>query len=386
MEQVLPPATSPTSNWTQIDVVAISDIHLGNAANPAEFVIAGLEKKLTYKYLNGVKILFINGDVFDRGLPATHVCIASAASWIRRLLSRCARLGIIVMVLEGTPSHDRKQSKLFVAINNGADEEDRCDLRYIEEVSIEYIEKYDLHILCIPDEKNTDDGITYLQVLDMMKARALEKVDFAIMHGFFDFQIPAGRHSRFHNSNAYRELVKYLIFIGHDHTFQQRDRIIVQGSPDRQRHGMEEDKGFVRARVNRDGSYQATFEVNEHAMVFKTIELDDDVDVATAQVHDVCDRHHRRSYIRLAAHKGHPVLAAIDSFKAKYPFINFSKKVLDEEEDDVETVVENQEDSDYVPFTIDSSNIKTIIRERLSNPLMSANEEAYFNELMASVM
>lgn len=372
-------------SWTQINVASISDIHLGCAANPAEFVIKGLEQKLTYKYLKGLQLLFIVGDVFDRGLPVNHRDVPFIISWMRRLLARCASLGIVVVVIEGTPSHDRLQSQLFVAINDSAEPEHKCELYYIKEVDILYIEKYDIHLLCVPDEKNTSDEVTFKQVQSMMQARALEKVDFALMHGFFDFQVPFGRHSRFHDSQAYRALVRYLIFIGHDHNFQQRDGIFVQGSPDRQRHGMEEPKGFIRARVNRDGSYKATFEVNEHAMVFKTIEISDDVDLATNQIYDLCDSIPRESHIRIAARKSHPVLAAIDSFQSKYPLIRFSKKTLDEDEEDVKSVVEDNDDTAYVPFTIDSSNIKTIVGDRLSISLQSEEEKSYFDSLMASV-
>ncbi len=366
LEQVLPHPTSATTNWTRIDALFISDIHLGCAANPAEFVIKGLDQKLNFQYLKGLNILFINGDVFDRGLPLKHRDVPYITSWIRRLLARCAELGITVIVLEGTPSHDNLQSHLFVAINDAAEADEKCDLRYVKEVSIEYIEKYDINVLCIPDEKNTSDEITLRQVKDMMAARALEKVDFAVIHGFFDFQVPVGRHSRFHDSKAYLELVRYLISIGHDHEFQQRGRIIVQGSPDRQRHGMESPKGFVRAKVNRDGTYQATFEVNEHAMVFKTVEVSDDVDEAIAQVYRACDSHPHRSHLRIAAKKGHPILSAIDEFQLKYPFIHFTKKVLDDETDAEEKMVEISEDTDYVPFTIDSSNVKGIVSERLA--------------------
>ena len=331
-----------------------------------------------------MNILFIVGDVFDRGLPVNHRDVPYIVSWMRRLLARCARRGIVVIVLEGTPSHDRLQSQLFVAINDSAEEADRCDLRYIKEVSIEYIEKYDINLLCIPDEKNTSDEVTYHQVKEIMKSRALEKVDFAIMHGFFEFQVPVGRHSRFHNSEAYLDLVKYLIFIGHDHAFQQHGRIFVQGSPDRQRHGMEEDKGFVRAKVNRDGSYRATFEVNEYAKIFKTVTIDEDVDLANRQVRDVCNAVAPNSHIRVAARKSHPVLHSLDSFEALFPLIKFSKKVLDEDEQDTESIIAEIESEAYTPFTIDSSNIKSLVEERLPTTL-SAEEKIYFDSLMAGL-
>ncbi|BAQ02745.2 hypothetical protein [Ralstonia phage RSL2] len=359
---------------------------MGCPSNPAEFMVKGLDAMLTYDFLKGINILFIVGDVFDRGLPVNHRDVPFIVSWIRRLLARCARTGTMVIVLEGTPSHDRLQSHLFVAINDAAEPEDKCELRYVKEVSIEYIEKYDIHLLCIPDEKNTSDEVTYRQVMDMMEARALEKVDFGIMHGFFEFQVPVGRHSRFHSSEAYLDIVRYLIFIGHDHEFRREGRIIVQGSPDRQRHGMETPKGFVHATVNRDGSYTATFQVNEHAMDFKTVEVDEDLDAAHLQVLHTCDSLRPHNHVRIAARRGHPVLAAIDTYQSLYPFLHFSKKVLDEEEVDTTTVLETTDEADYVPFTIDSSNIKTIIVERLGITLNNDAEREYFDELMTSVM
>lgn len=341
---------------------------------------------LTFDFLKGINILFIVGDVFDRGLPVNHRDVPFIVSWIRRLLARCARTDTTVVVLEGTPSHDRLQSHLFVAINDAAEPEDRCELRYVKEVSIEYIEKYDIHLLCIPDEKNTSDEVTYKQVCEMMEARALEKVDFGLVHGFFEFQVPVGRHSRFHDSESYLKLVRYLTFVGHDHEFRREGRIIIQGSPDRQRHGMETPKGFVHAVVNRDGNFTATFQVNEHAMDFKTLTIDEDVDRANAQVMDTCDSLRPHNHLRIAARRGHPVLAALESYQSKYPFIHFSKKVLDEDEVDTTTVLETTDESDYVPFTIDSSNIKTIIMERLGITLSNDSERDYFDELMASVM
>lgn len=334
--------------------------------------------------MKGLNLLFIVGDVFDRIMPVNHRDVPYIVSWIRRLLARCAALDITVIVLEGTPSHDRLQSHLFTAINDSAEPQDKCDLTYVKEVDIIHIPKYDIDVLCIPDEKNTSDEVTYEQVLTMMKARAIEKVDFALMHGFFEFQVPAGRHSRFHISDRYLDLVRYLIHIGHDHEFQQRGRIIVQGSPDRQRHGMETDKGFVRSRVHRDGTYRSTFEVNEYAMVFKTIEVPEDVDTASSLIHDVCDALPMHSHVRLAGRKGNSAISAIDHFQSRYPFIRFTKKYHDEEEVEGD-IIDVNETEEYVPFTIDSSNIKEVIFERLNIELITDEERMYFDNLIESV-
>jgi len=365
-------------NWTQIEVLSISDIHLGNINNPSENVINGLEKKLTIEYLSGLDLLFIVGDVFDKGLSLNHQDVFHIVPWIKRLLSRCANLNITVMVLEGTPSHDRLQSQLFVAINDASDL--KCDLRYIKEVSIEYIEKYDINILCIPDEKNTNDDITYHQLLDIMKSRAIDKCDFGLVHGFFDFQIPEDYRVRFHDSDKYLNIVKYLIFVGHDHEFSKKDRIIVQGSPDRQRFGMESNKGFVRATVYRDGTYEAKFVVNEYAMRFDTIEINDDVSIALKQIKNKCKELNRRSHLRLVGHKNHPLLENLHEIQKQYPFIRIQKKYIESENNNI---LLSEEEKSYIPFVIDKSNIKDIIKDRLT--IEMTNEEMdYFNSLIDS--
>jgi hypothetical protein len=121
-------------------------------------------------------------------------------------------------------------------------------------------------------------------------------------------------------------------------------------------------------------------------MDFKTLEVAEDLDVANKQILDTCDSLRPHSHLRLAARRGHPVLAALETYQSMYPFIIFSKKVLDDDEVDTTTVLETTDEADYVPFTIDSSNIKSIILERLGVTLNNEAEQAYFDELMESVM
>lgn len=382
-----PNKASPTLRreaWNSINVVTISDIHLGCPDNPAREMIPGLETLLRVDVLTGVDVLFIAGDAFDKGLALEHDDVPHIVSFIGRLLSRCKNLGVRVRVVKGTPSHDRNQSRVFEAINNGRPVQEQCDLKYFEEVEIDYMEDLDIHVLYVPDEKNTSDDVTLKQVKDMMKARALEKVDFAIMHGFFEFQVPYGG-TRFHNSEEYLELVRYLIFIGHDHTAQQRGRIIVQGSPDRQRHGMEDDKGMVKACVNRDGTFTAKFIVNEQAKIFKTLEIPDDLEEADKMVCDVCDKLPNESHLKLAGYRGNPALASTDVYSRRYPFIHFSPvKYLDEEKEKEANIIDPDDDDEYTPFTIDKSNIAEIITSRVVG-LETPEEFQYLKELIDSV-
>ena len=343
-------------------------------------VIAGLEKKLTPEFLKGADLLLIAGDVFDRALSFYHDDIQYIVSWVTRLIARCKALGIIVVVLEGTPSHDRMQSRIFEAVAKSL----HAELYYVTEVDILYLEKYDLRILCVPDEKNADDETTLNQVKAMMAAQAIEKVDFGLMHGFFDFQVPAWLKMRYHESKSYLDLVRYLIFIGHDHTYQKHDRIIVQGSPDRQRQGMEEDKGFVDTVVQRDGTYQSTFVVNEHAMVFKTLEISEDHAIAEKEIEAMCQTLPDHSHLRLAGFKANAHLQSLNVWAKRYPTLVFDEpKFLDPEELE-QTTDDIGVDDDYIPFTISPSNIEEVITSRITG-ISTEEERTYLGELIASV-
>ena len=56
---------------------------------------------------------------------------------------------IILRILEGTPSHDWKQSKLFIHLNDLT--KAGTDVKYIDSLSIEYIDKFGINVL-YPDE------------------------------------------------------------------------------------------------------------------------------------------------------------------------------------------------------------------------------------------
>lgn len=374
-----------TAEWTSLNIVSISDIHLGCPANPARMMTAALDKMLTKELLEKTDILFIAGDVFDKGLAFNHDDIPYIVRWIGKLLRRCANANVVVRVLEGTPSHDRMQSRIFEALNASEEYTNQCKLKYFSEIDIEYMEEFGIHVLYIPDEKNTSDDITLEQVRAMMTARAIDKVDFAVMHGFFEFQVPAGQHRRFHDSNAYLDLVRYTIHIGHDHTHQQQGRIFVQGSPDRQRHGMEDPKGMVQVIVNRDGNFKAKFIVNKEAMVFKTIEVSDDIEAADALICSVADSLVDESHLRLAGYRGNAAIAALDIYNKRYPFIKFTHKYLDDDEKKTNTdISDDDEEVDNTPFTIDSANIEEIITSRVGE-LNNEREQAYLKELISSV-
>lgn len=255
----------------KLRILNIGDLHLAHASTPTEFIVRNLDRELSDEVLESVDLLTVAGDVFDRLVGYNEPDIAIAEAWITRLLYRCAAFNVVIRVVEGTPYHDRGQSDFFIRQKEMSDIP--VDVKYFNTLDIEYIASLGIHMLYVPDKYNDDTSETLTEVKLLLKDRNLEKVDFALMHGAFEYQLPYIVEEPTHDSKAYLELVRYLIFIGHVHISVEMDRITPSGSFDRLAHGEEGEKGFHIADVDlATGNYKRMFYPNKQAMVYKTIE------------------------------------------------------------------------------------------------------------------
>jgi len=364
------PETAPTSIHYHknggLYYAVISDIHLGHNKNPARRIVANLFKALPDNAETAsLDIIFLAGDVFDDVLLFNDEDIFDIKSWVRELLYLCKKYNIELVVLEGTPGHDRKQSQYFVMENDinqiGA------KLRYVTELAIEYFEHLDIHVLFVPDELAGGPEATLRSVKDLMRAKGLEKVDHAIMHGLFKFQLPNHVDNvATHDAEEYLQLVKHNIFIGHDHTYKQFDRIYVQGSFDRLGQGYETPKGHMRAKHQPDGSWEIRFIENEGAMRFVTMNamgktLEETLALAKATVVGLPDD----SHIRVRADSNHPIFTNMDSLLRIDPFVKWTKDPQRDKDKALAPLVETH--TKYVPITITVGNIAGLILEKIAN-------------------
>lgn len=311
---------------SKINILELSDVHLGHRTTETLHIVNNLKSLLRDKeQMAGVDLIIIAGDLFDRLLNLTSGDVYIIHNFFYYLLTLCVKHDILLRVLEGTPSHDNKQNRLLVEINEESGL--GCDLVYFDSLDIEYIERFDIHVLYIPDEWHPDCNHTLLEAREAIIKRGLSQVDFAVMHGQFDYQVPPPLLNRIphHNSAAYLELVKYLIFIGHVHQHSQYKRIIAAGSTDRLRHGEEESKGLIYAEVYATGDFTAKFIVNHNAKIYKTIdltnmELSKALKVVEKEVNEVPEN----SYIRIRTSREDSVLNSVKELKSEYPQINWS--------------------------------------------------------------
>jgi hypothetical protein len=284
-------------------VASVSDIHLGHPRTSTQHIVNNL---ITYlcndRVFSVIDLLVIAGDVYDDIVDMQSQASHHIKRWIDHVCALSAKHGVIVRVLEGTPSHDRGQSQHFTSAvesfkqHTGID----VDLKYIPELSIEYIDKLQAHVLYVPDEWRQETSETLSLVDAGLAQHGISQVDIAVMHGMFTHHAPSVlRPGLIHDSEAYLKRVRSLIFVGHDHHHSHDRRIYVQGSFDRLVHGEQEPKGYLLAHI--DGTnWTVTFCENKDALRYDTLELNSaDVQVCMAKVAKALSKIPEGSHIRL---------------------------------------------------------------------------------------
>ena len=313
---------------SRLKVGVMSDVHLGHDKTKTEFIVENLLNAFPDNETTGeLDLIWIAGDLFDRLLSFPTDSVTAISSWAYRFLTMCAKRDIVVRVLEGTPSHDWKQPKFMVEVNENAGI--GADLKYLPELCIEHIERFGINVLYVPDEWRAKNIDTWVEVQDLLKEHNLEKVDFSIMHGCFTYQIPPNIVDMFetHDAENYLGITRYLIFIGHIHQHSQYKRIMAAGSFDRLRHGEEEDKGHIRATIEPDGNYTATFVVNSNAKRYITLDYTkQSLDDVYRQLDALVSELPEDSHIRLQADTDDAVFRAGSDIKNRYKNINLSFK------------------------------------------------------------
>lgn len=360
----------------ELRIISVSDIHLLHRNNKTKYIIDNLDKYLSNdEMLSKTDILFIAGDLFDGPVAFNNEDIGLVNIWIAKLLHKCRRYNVCVRVLEGTPSHDMGQSKVFTNINqiifNG---EDKVDLQYVKSLSIEYMERFGIHVLYVPDEWNHDNFDTYVEVKELLKNKGIDKVDYAVMHGQFEYQLAdvVKKHVK-HDSSLYLEIVKSLIFIGHVHKYSNMDRIYSHGSFDRLAHNEEEAKGFIYAVVSKDGTYRCEFIENKGARVYKTIKCtSEDIEVNLLRISKVVAKVPDESFIRIMADKSNPIMNSEEVLKARWPNMNWSFTKAKEKEEK-SAAASYQEEEKYTPIIINKESIRNLLIPRI-NPLIGSED------------
>jgi len=343
--------------------LSLGDVHLGHRSTPASLIIRNLDLTITDELLKEVDMLIITGDLFDRQLNNGDEVVHQINRWMTMLMLRCEAYNVMIRIVEGTPSHDREQSRFFPEQRINANI--NVDLHYTKNLSIEYIEKLDAYFLYVPDKHNPSTDVTLAEVKKQMDELGIEKVDFAIMHGAFSYQLPAIVPEPTHNEEEYLKLVRHQILIGHVHLMTIRDRILAAGSFDRICHNDEGAKGMFKVTVKQDGTWENVFIENRGAKKYVTLECHGmDTKQLNFAIKEFIKGLVRGSAIRLRCNPNDVANGDIDVYKKEYPQYDWTVTV-DKVESKKNTVAETFQ-------AFDMSQFKAITRDSIRELLVPA--------------
>lgn len=347
--------------------VTISDVHLFHHRTPTKKIIEELRDAFPdTEEFSQLDTIYIAGDMFDRLVNYQNDDTFITEVWIKDFLRMLKKHDVQLRILEGTPSHDWRQSRRFEHVNriSGIN----ADLKYFDDVEIEYNEKYGIHVLYIPDEYDVDTSYTLKVAQEKMRELGLEKVDLCIMHGQFNYQIPAASNAPKHDEEAYLALTRYFIFIGHVHVHSRLDRILAQGSFSRLSHGEEKPKGYIKFTLYPDENMNWEFVENKDATKYITVDVRGlSAEDAIKKVRKYLVGLPEQSHIRIYANKGEPILLQdkYDDLIRENIIYNWSKPKVDDPTILVDDEVILNQNFAHTMVSIDRQNIEKLLIERL---------------------
>jgi len=343
-----------------IKYLVLSDIHLGNTRNKTENIVNNLRLYLKehHALIKQSNIIFLAGDIFDKLLMNSSKELVLATEWLTEVVMYCKHNSIKLRILEGTPSHDWEQAKMLTAVIMKL--KLNLDYKYINTLDIEIMHDTGLTILYVPDEYKHNAMDTYNEVIKLMKEKNLLKVDIAIMHGAFKYQLPMIELESSHDEELYLNLVEHYISIGHIHTSSVFKRILAEGSFDRLVHGEEEDKGGMLITISpNDNSFK--FLKNKHALTFKTFDYRGlTYDTVITSLDADIKKVPKGSHVRLFVDDDTSLVRAVKTFKNKYSDYIFKIETKEKTKANEVNIMEKVEHIDS--FNIDRNNIKELLK------------------------
>lgn len=250
-------------------VLFFSDVHLLHKQTPTSVIIFNLMLLIRYVIETPLDAIYILGDLFDERDTLENDDLIKSIGFLNELLQICKDKNIALRVLEGTPKHDRKQSRVILELNKKFG----VDLKYVDDIAVFKDEKINKVVGLVPDEYRDDASETTKLFKGLMKSNGYNQIDIAGMHGMFKFQIPHIEAKANFDEYEWMKMVRLAIMIGHDHKTKQKGIIRVTGSPDCLSHGEVGVKG-VHVVDFYDDYAEGWFVQNPHPCPYLTVDGD----------------------------------------------------------------------------------------------------------------
>ncbi len=354
------------SKWKNGDYLyqaVLSDVHLNHRRTPTEHIVKNLSRDFQFNPDTAkLDIIWISGDLLDSLAAAGSDDNFLIVHWVGSLLRYAKLNDIVIRVLEGTGSHDYTQSRYFSVMNEAI--ELGVDVKYVDKITVEFIEKLGISVLYVPDNVHNEGDVVWRMVQEVMHEAGVEKVDYAVMHGLFEFQLPAHVHdAASHLSSRYKSIVRRSIYIGHHHTHRIEDNIIVPGSYDRLKQNEEEAKGHVRIKdwIKADRK-EIRFIENIGAKIYKRIDLSGlEIEDALRKLSEY-ESYPARSAFEIKANSSDAIAKSLETVRSRYPEYTWS--LLIEKTDKLEKKIEEMA-FNFKPIDITKENMVDLTRPRL---------------------
>ena len=362
---------------------AFSDIHLHHPRTPTSLIIRNLDRDIIMNPVaRELDLIWIPGDLLDRLMTVPDHDNYLITAFLGRLLRFCKTHDICLRILEGTGSHDYGQSQIVVTLNEHMGI--NADVRYYHKISYDYEERFGFSVLYVPDEVNHDATVTWQQVQEVLRDHGVEKVDYAIMHGMFEFQLPNHVNDiSAHLSERYESIVRKRIIIGHHHTHRIQGKVVVPGSFDRLAQNEEGPKGSIWLRDYGDRT-KVEFLENVGAKTYLQISLHGkSIEESIEAVDKFVAGHLPGSAFLVKAMADDPAAKAMDLFKSRYDQYVWTHAF--EREDKTSARIEEIELT-YNPIRIDRDNISGLMSARFAKTSASTGVRDRAMQLLETVM
>lgn len=372
-------STTKSKEPGDINVLSIHDAHLGHDNTTTMEIINGLKKTLPddSPLWKALDYLAIPGDLFDRLLHLPHHGVPIIRAELRRWLTLAEYHGFAVRVLEGTPSHDWKQSKMIESVAHEMGF--KGDLKYFDRLCVEITPKGH-SFLYVPDEWRADNEQTFNEAVDAIRGAGLQQVDFCLFHGQFEYQFP-DLNLPCHDSTRWQTLIRHYLFAGHIHKPSRLGKILVAGSFDRLCHGEEHPKGFYYVQVRPQSEDIVQWIENPYAKIYVTIDCrKQEPDTLREFVIPQIEKLPQGSGVRLWGTRSLGLLTFIKHLDGEYPQYRWSTKV--DSEILAKRVMRPEEIQKFTPITLTKDNLSEMISERLIQRGLPADVLAKAQELL----
>lgn len=330
---------------TNTRIIHLSDLHFGLRTVPTSDItsnIMELLSKLPNK--DTIDYIAVTGDVFEDAIQYKRDEARSITRFINQLLRFCYIHNIVLIVLEGTDTHDHKQSRMFVTLNNERDKP--IQLYYLE--TLQFLKIGELTFISIPDSIGSTQIIKH-EVAKLLVENNCKKVNILLTHGMYTHHLDPKLHERYldtlHNTEFYANVAD-LVLNGHIHPSSLVKNILTAGSFDRLRHGEEHPKGMWDISYDAlTGEFTPTFVENKKAHLFITKQwLDEEVADVLTKAEILLNENVRlqTQHLRIIHHPTLNSRSITEWLKDKYPLLSIKcEAVKDKQVANVSVKVED---------------------------------------------